>query len=110
MEELKKNAEEFLEAGEENLSKKRYNVASSDFFKAIVIFADYLLYTEIKILPKSHNQRFSLLKTHYPEVYQNISSLFEIYTKSYNFHINETETTKIKEYAYELKTYITSKK
>ena len=33
MERLIENVDEFLEAGKENLEKKRFNVAASDFFK-----------------------------------------------------------------------------
>ena len=50
MEELLKNAEEFFESGEDNLKKKRFNVAVSDFFKAIAILCDYLIYRETKIM------------------------------------------------------------
>ena len=84
MEELLDNVEEFLASGEENLKKKRYNAAITDFFKAIAILADYLIYKEIKLMPKNHDERFSLLKKYYSEIYDKISPLFETYTKSYN--------------------------
>jgi len=43
MEELLKKAEEFLDSAQENLGKNRYNASVSDYFKAIVIFSDYLI-------------------------------------------------------------------
>lgn len=109
MEELLTNANEFIESGEENLKKKRFNVAASDFFKAIVIFCDYLIYKEIKILPKNHTQRFYLLNRHNKEVYKNVSDLFKLYIRSYNSRLNEEEAIKIKEYANKLK-YSTNNK
>ncbi len=110
MEELLKNAEEFLESGEENLIKKRFNVAVSDFFKAIVILCDYLIYNQIRVMPKNHNQRFSLLETYFNEAYQKVSDFFKIYTQSYNLRLRQKDANKLKEYANELKKIITNKK
>ncbi len=110
MEELLRNITEFLESGEENLRKKRFNAAVSDFFKAIVISCDYLIYKEIKIMPKNHNERFSLLKIHFSSIYNKVSSLFETYVKSYNLRLKEKDSLILKNYAYELKNYISSKK
>jgi hypothetical protein len=109
MENLLGNAEEFLESGEDNLRKKRFNASVSDFFKAIVILCDYLLYREIKALPKNHAERFSLLKIHFNSIYREISELFNIYTLSYNQKLNEKDVLKLREYAYQLKTRIAGK-
>lgn len=106
MKELLENIEEFLESGEDNLKKERFNAAASDFFKAIVVSCDYLLYCRIKILPKNHNERFSLLNKHFKEIYAHISKLFPIYTKSYNFKVKKEDVFLIKEYAYELKSLV----
>jgi len=109
MKELLENAEEFLQSGEENLEKKRFNVAVSDFFKAIVIFSDYLIYKEIKILPKNHIERFSLLKIHFYSIYKEISKLFNLYIKSYNKKLNLQDVLRLKRYANELKAQISYK-
>jgi uncharacterized protein (UPF0332 family) len=109
MKRLLDNAEEFLKAGEENLEKQRFNAAVSDFFKAIVIFCDYLIYKQVKILPKNHIERFSLLKVHFNQIYKEVSRLFSIYTKSYNQKLNAKDVLKVKAYANQLKTYIAGK-
>ena len=109
MKELLENIKEFLKSGEDNLKKERFNAATSDFFKAIVVSCDYLLYYNIKILPKNHNERFSLLKKHFKEIYAFISKLFPIYTKSYNFKIKKEDALLIKKYAYELKSFVDKK-
>lgn len=106
MKELLDNAKEFLESGEDNLKKERFNVSVSDFFKAIVIFCDYLIYKEIRILPKNHNERFSLLNIHFNKTYHEISDLFKKYTESYNFKMNKSDAEKIKDYAYGIKRII----
>ena len=109
MKELLDNINEFLESGEDNLEKERFNAAASDFFKAIVVSCDYVLYCHIKILPKNHNERFSLLNKHFKEIYNSISKLFPIYTKSYNFKIKKEDTLLIKKYAYEIKSFVDKK-
>ena len=110
MEQLIKNALEFFESGEDNLTKKRYNASVADFFKSIAIFSDYLIYKEIRIIPKNHNHRFNLLKTYFQEIYQNTSKLFQTYIKSYNLNMGKSEAQKLKEYANELKNTCLNKK
>lgn len=110
MKELLEYAEEFLNSGEDNLKKKRFNAAVSDFFKAIVILCDYLIYNEIKSLPKNHNERFYLLKRYFEKIYKEVSELFELYTKSYNLKMGEKEAIKLKEYSNGLKDIIINKK
>ena len=109
MEQLLKNALEFLESGNENLDKKRFNVAVSDFFKSIAIFCDYLIYSELRIMPKNHNNRFSLLQSYFNEIYEKVSFLFKTYVRSYNLNMTHLEATKLKEYADELRDFILNK-
>ena len=109
MEQLIKNANEFLDSANENFTKKRFNASVSDFFKSIVIFSDYLIYQEIKRLPKNHNDRFNLLKIYFEEIYNKVSALFKTYIKSYNLNIQEIDAIKLGAYANELKNFITNK-
>ena len=110
MDELLKNANEFLESGEDNLKKNRFNASVSDFFKAIVIFCDYLIYREMKIMPKNHNDRFSLLDKYFHEIYTNVSELFKTYIKSYNLRLDKDDVIKVKNYANGLKDFVINKK
>ena len=108
--ELIENIEEFFESGNDNLNKKRFNAAVSDYFKTIVITCDYLIYKEIRILPKNHNQRFSLLKLYFKETYEKVSEYFKTYTKSYSLKSNKQDAIKLRDYANEIKNNITNKK
>ncbi|MCR4327796.1 MAG: hypothetical protein NUV46_04420 [Nanoarchaeota archaeon] len=110
MEGLLENAREFMDSGEDNLIKKRFNASASDFFKSIVIFCDYLIYGEIRRLPKNHNDRFNLLKIYFKEIYSKVCPLFEIYVKSYNFKMGLKEVLFLKNYSNELKRFIKNKK
>ncbi|MBU2523336.1 MAG: hypothetical protein KKE23_03535 [Nanoarchaeota archaeon] len=109
MNELLDNINEFLESGEDNLKKERFNAAISDFFKAIVVACDYMIYRDMKILPKNHSERFSLLNKYFKEIYGEVSSLFIIYTNSYNFKIKKEDALKAKNYAYKLESFINKK-
>ena len=106
MKELLDNAKEFLESGEDNLVKKRHNVSASDFFKSIVICCDYLIYKEIRRLPKNHNDRFNLLKIYFKEIYSKVNHLFKIYIKSYNLKTRLREVLELKNYANEINKFI----
>lgn len=105
MEELLENVKQFIESGEENLKQKRFNAAVSDYFKTIVILCDYLIYKEIKLIPKNHNERFWILKKYFKEIYDKVSYFFEMYTKSYNLRLGKEEAIKLKNYCHELKDY-----
>ncbi|MBS3159724.1 hypothetical protein J4436_02965 [Candidatus Woesearchaeota archaeon] len=110
LEELEKNIQEFTLSGEENLKRGRYNASVSDFFKAIVIMCDYLIYKEIKSLPKNHNERFNFLKKYFEDIYSDVSNLFEMYTKSYNLRLEQKDALNLKNYANGLKNRIFNKK
>ena len=110
MEDLLKNVKEFLESGRENLSKNRFNAAVSDFFKAIVILCDYLIYKEIRVIPKNHNERFLLLERYFKDIYKKVSEFFRTYTKSYNLRLEKEKADELGRYANELKNFILNKK
>jgi uncharacterized protein (UPF0332 family) len=110
MEDIIKNANEFLASAEDNLIKERYNASVSDFFKAIANFCDYLIYKEIKLLPKNHKERFDILHIHFKKIYEKLSSLFQLYKESYNLRLKKEDALKLKFYVYELKKFIESKK
>lgn len=110
MEEILENAFEFMASGEDNIKKQRWNAAVSDFFKAISNFCDYLIYREIKVFPKNHNERFDLLKKYFEEIYKKITGLFKVYRKSYNLRLKKEDAEVVRNYANELKKSVRNKK
>ncbi len=110
MEEIMQNALEFLASAEDNLKKRRWNAASPDFFKAASNFCDYLIYREIRLFPKNHNERFQLLEKYFPEIYKKILDLFKKYRKSYNLRLKKEDALPLKHFTYELKTLVSDKK
>ena len=97
------NAKEFLESANDNEVKKRYNVAVSDYFKAIVIYCDAIIYEQRKMLPKNHSERFDILKNYFPELYSLISPLFRHYTDSYNNKLSQKDVEVMKKNAAKIK-------
>lgn len=110
MDHLLDNAGEFFESGEDNLLKGRYNASTSDFFKSIVVLCDFLIYSQIKRLPKNHSDRFNLLENYFGEIYGVVSKLFKPYTDSYNLKSTKEEAIKFKEYAKKLEEFVRDKK
>jgi len=103
---LLKNIDEFLESGKDNIEKKRFNAAVSDFFKGVAVICDLLIYKNIKIIPKNHNDRFSLLRKYFIDIYEEVSELFKLYTKSYNLRLGREDAIKLRDYANELRNKI----
>ncbi len=110
MKEILENALEFLESGEDNLKKNRWNAAVSDFFKAISNFGDYLIYKKIRIFPKNHNERFQLLEKYFKEIYNKTIDLFKKYRESYNLRLKKEDALPLRSFANELKNLTSDKK
>jgi|SRR3989344_755554 len=96
-EDLKANIKEFLEIANDDFSKERYNSSIGSYFKAISAICDLKIYELKRILPKNHAERFIFLKTSFNEVYNIISKLFKIYTKTYNLRLGKKEAILFKE-------------
>ncbi len=110
MEELIENAEEFIASAEDNIKKERWNAAVADFFRAIANLCDYLIYKEIKIIPKNHAERFDLLKKYFINIFERVDKLFEKYRESYNLRMKEEDARMLKSYVEELKNAIRENK
>jgi len=109
MKELIQNAEEFLESGEDNFKKKRFNAAVSDFFKAVTNYCDWLIYLDTKIIIKNHNERFNFLKKYHPKIHMKILEFYKKYRESYNLRLSKEDAYPLKEFANELKRDIKNK-
>ena len=71
---LEKNVLEFIESGNEDLKKGRFNSAVSSYFKAIAVLCDLKIYLERRLLPKNHSERFHFLKLYFKESYRIINT------------------------------------
>ena len=110
MEELLQNAFEFLESAKDNLKKKRWNAAVSDYFKSASNFCDYLIYEKIRVFPKNHNERFQFLEKYFKEIHIKMIKLFKKYRESYNLRLKKEDAVELSLFANELRTIISNKK
>jgi predicted butyrate kinase (DUF1464 family) len=63
----------------------------------------------MKIIPKNHSERFSFLEKYFKDIYNRVSDLFSMYTKSYSLKLGKEEAIKLKNYANELKNLVYKK-
>ncbi|MBI2629632.1 hypothetical protein HYW76_00865 [Candidatus Pacearchaeota archaeon] len=80
---LVKNAKEYFNSAEEELTKNRYNSAVVLYFKSLVALIDLYILEKTGDTPSSHNSRFSIVKERYPEVYNLLDKDFPFYQSSY---------------------------
>lgn len=100
---LKSNFREFLDSANDDLKKKRYNSAVSNYFKAIVILCDLKIYLDRNALPKNHTERFLFLNVHYKEIEEKLSKIFKKYTDSYNMKMSEEDALNLKKNVEEIR-------
>jgi len=83
LEELKVNAQEYIEDADYLYEKGHYNSALNLYFKALVAICDYIVLRDSGKLPRNHNERFRILEERYPEIYDIVDFHFNNYRKAY---------------------------
>lgn len=94
---LKLNFRDFLENGDSEFNKEKYNTSIASYFKAIAILCDLKIYQLKGLIPKNHSERFLFLKMHFKEVFELLSEIFKKYTDSYNLRMNKGDALLLKE-------------
>ena len=92
---IKKSRDYYISA-EFNERIKQLDVATSDYFKSLAAVNDFIL-SKINLFAKNHEERFSLLKENFPELYKIASSLFLTYRRAYTKEIILEEIKFLKE-------------
>lgn len=62
---------------------KRYNAATSSFFKALVGLCDVFIFKKTGRFPENHTERFSQLEKQNERIYKIVRRLFRTYRYSY---------------------------
>ena len=88
---LTANFREYVQTGNESIRSKKYNSAANEFFKAFITLCDVAIYRKLKLLPDSHEDRFRILRTNFPDIYRTDVSLFEVYRKTYKLRLSREE-------------------
>mgnify|MGYP001563449767 CR=1 FL=1 len=91
-----KKAKDYFISGVINERIRHLDVAASDYFKSLAAVNDFIL-SEINLFAKNHEERFNMLREHFPEFYKITSSLFLTYRRAYTKEINLEELGFLKE-------------
>jgi HEPN domain-containing protein len=83
LDELKANAQEYLEDADYLYNKGHYNSALNLYFKALVAICDYIILRDTGKLPRNHSERFRILEERYPNIYDIVDFHFNNYRKTY---------------------------
>ena len=86
---LKENIKEYVDFGERALKERKYNSATTLFFKAISAEVDLFILKKEGFVPSSHTQRFRIVQEKYPEIYEIIDKDFPLYQDSYTKKMNK---------------------
>lgn len=93
---LAKNIKEFYSEGNNALQRGAYNSATSLFFKALAVLADWLIMHREGFIPKSHTERFRILELKYREIYEVLDKDFPAYQDSYTITLTKETAEVIK--------------
>lgn len=93
---LKININEYLKNARIAKENKEYNTAVTLFFKAMSSLCDLFILEKTGAIPRSHRDRFQILKLKYYEIYKIIDKDFSFYQDSYRSRLDK-ETTDLLE-------------
>ncbi len=86
---LSENLEEYFDGANQAIKNKKYNTATTLFFKAICSATDLLIFKKEGIVPSSHNHRFRIIQDKYIEIYKILDRDFPFYQESYTKKMNK---------------------
>lgn len=87
--ELKLNAKEFYDSAIQSENEKKFNVAATLFFKTIAVLTDLFILQKEGKIPSNHSERFRILESKYPEIYNILDKDFPFYQDSYRIRLNK---------------------
>jgi hypothetical protein len=102
---LEESLREYLELAQDAYGKRKYNGATTLFFKAIVAACDLFLLMKEGLVPSSHSERFRLLEK-YPELYRIADRDFPFYQDSYTKRMDKGSTDVLRQDAGTIERYI----
>ncbi|MBU0930032.1 MAG: hypothetical protein KJ623_03085 [Nanoarchaeota archaeon] len=80
---LEKTAREYFSSAEDEFEKERYNSAVVLYFKCLIALADIYILQNLNITPSSHTERFRIVQSRFPEIYNILDKDFPFYQESY---------------------------
>lgn len=90
-ENLKTKAKNYFVLGSIALKLSMPSEAATNFFKALFVVGDCVLYDKLKLEPKDHTERFNLLRNNSPVLYSITDRMFHTYRRTYTQELTEDE-------------------
>lgn len=100
---LIENFNEYFNLGLEAFKQKKYNSATTLFFKAIAALSDLYILRKEGFVPSSHANRFRILEEKHPEIYKIADRDFPFYQDSYTKKLGKESAELLKEDVEKLK-------
>ena len=100
---LLENFNEYFTEATEAMKNKKFNTATTLFFKAIAALCDLYILRKEGFIPSSHTQRFRILEEKYKNIYEIIDRDFPFYQESYTQKMDEESAKLLKEDAKTIK-------
>ena len=94
---LTDNFNEYFQLGLRVLSEKKYNSATTLFFKAIVALSDLFIFKKESRIPSSHTDRFRTIQDKYSELYKILDRDFPFYQDSYTKKMDKESAELLKD-------------
>lgn len=93
---LKEKARNYFILGVIGATLGMYSESATNFFKALFAVDDAVLFDLIKVKPKDHTERFSMLKVNIPLLYNITDRLFSTYRRTYTKDLSKEEVELVK--------------
>lgn len=90
------NFEEYYNFALDAFIKKKYNTATTLFFKAIVSLSDLYILKKTGSSPSSHSTRFRIMENKFPDLYFIADKNFPFYQDSYSKKMGLEEASMLK--------------
>lgn len=94
---LVENARSFVQSADLVYSKRDYTSATILYFKALFCALDYIILRKLGKSPKDHSERFRILESEFPELYEMLDKVYAVYRDTYTARIEKDICDRIKE-------------
>jgi uncharacterized protein (UPF0332 family) len=93
---LKENIKSFIKSARLVYATKDYTSATLLYFKALFATLDLIIFRTFRKTPKDHSERFQLLKSSFPELYEILDKIYPVYRDTYSLRIEKEVCDRIK--------------
>ena len=96
-EDLVNNIKTLMKSAELVYSTSDYTSATILYFKAVFSILDYIILKSKGRTPKDHTERFRILQSSFPDLYEFIDRYFKVYRDTYSLTIDKETCDKVKD-------------